>query len=184
MPGETRFASVPAPAGEQSLREVMARFATGVTVLTASGAHTHGMTANAFSSVSLDPPLVLCCVARNARMHDAITSAGGFAVSLLGADQEDVARYFADPARPAGLAQFDAVDWRAGTHTAAPLLGGAMGWLECGLAETHPGGDHSIFVGEVVRAECGSPCPGLVFFDGRFRTLVGRPASARGGDRR
>ena len=140
---------------QAGLREVMARFATGITVLTVCGPHGHGMTANAFSSLSLDPPLVLCCVARAARMHTAITSAGTFAVSMLGADQRDLAKYFADWWRPGGLAQFDCVEWTEGACTGAPLLDGALAWLECKVTNTFDGGDHSIFVGEVLAASRG-----------------------------
>lgn len=153
---------------QRALREVMARFATGITVLTACGPHGHGMTANAFSSLSLDPPLVLCCVARAARMHTAITSAGTFAVSMLGAEQRDLAKYFADWHRPTGLAQFDSVDWTEGARTGAPLLDGALAWLECRVTDTFEGGDHSIFVGEVLAASRGDAQDCLVFFDGGY----------------
>jgi flavin reductase (DIM6/NTAB) family NADH-FMN oxidoreductase RutF len=157
-----------------SLREVMAAFATGVTVLTAAGARCHGMTANAFTSVSLDPPLVLCCVARTARMHDAITSARCFAVSLLGAGQEDVARYFSDKRRPRGLVQFDAVGWTPGPHTGAPLLADSLGWLECELVESYDGGDHSVFIGRVLASNRGAGQSGLVFFGGGFHQVTSR----------
>ena len=170
--GQARIApveSVPA-----TLREVMARFATGVTVLTATGEHTHGMTANAVTSVSLDPPLVLCCVARTARMHAAITSARHFGISVLGADQQDLARYFADKRRPSGRAQFDAVDWEPGPCTGAPLLTGSPAWLECELTELHEGGDHTIFLGSVLRSVRGVAGPGLVFYDGAFRPVPPR----------
>lgn len=155
-----------------SLREAMTQFATGVTVLTAGGEDCHGMTANAFSSVSLDPPLVLVCVTRTARMHTAITSARRFAVSMLGSDQVELARYFADRRRAGGWAQFDAVDWAAGPWTGAPLLTGALAWLECELAETYDGGDHSIFVGRVLNATRGSGSGALVFYDGVFHQRV------------
>jgi flavin reductase (DIM6/NTAB) family NADH-FMN oxidoreductase RutF len=149
------------------LRDVMSQFASGVTVLTTGGEHAAGMTANAFSSVSLDPPLVLCCVVRTARLHDAIPRAGHFGVSILGADQEGVARYFADKKRPSGASQFDEVDWFAGKHTGAPLLAGSLAWLECELAEAFDGGDHSIYLGRVLDAGSGSG-PALLFFGSGF----------------
>lgn len=151
------------------LRDVMSRFATGITVLTAPGERMHGMTANAFTSVSIDPPLVLCCVTRTARLHAAIAGAHRFGVSVLAADQEGLARYFSDSRRPAGAAQFDAVDWTPGPRTGAPLLDGALAWLECDLVADHGGGDHSIFVGEVSSVGFGTAQDALVFFDGRFR---------------
>jgi flavin reductase len=157
--------------GHASLRDVMSQFATGITVLTVGGDRCHGMTANAFSSVSIDPPLVLCCVARIAAMHEAIASAGFFAVSMLSADQEHVARHFADRRRPPGLAQFDRVDWLRGPRTGAPLLAGSLAWLECELTESYQGGDHSIFLGNVVSAGRGSGGQALLFFDGGYQVV-------------
>ncbi|WP_232376876.1 flavin reductase family protein [Amycolatopsis aidingensis] len=150
----------------------MAQLATGLTVLTAPGARIHGMTANAFTSVSLDPPLVLCCVSHTARMHAAIKEAGCFAVSMLGADQEELARYFADKRRPTGAAQFDTVDWVAGPHTGAPLLSGSLAWLECEVTEDYAGGDHSIFVGRVLSSLRITRQRALVFYNGGFHRVA------------
>lgn len=157
---------------QTSLREVMAQFATGVIVLTTGGEHGHGMTANAFTSVSLDPPLVLCCVARTARMHRAIRSAGSFAVSILGGGQQALSRYFADRGRPHGPAQFDSVDCVAGRWTGAPLISGALAWLECALIESYDGGDHTIFLGSVLGAHRGVPDSALLFFSGGFHEIA------------
>lgn len=154
-----------------TLREVMSQFATGITVITAGGERGHGMTANAFSSVSLDPPMVLCCVSRAARMHDAILSAKAFAVSILGSEQREMARYFADWRRPRGLAQFDAVDWFPGPHTGSPLLSGSLAWVECNLAEVYEGGDHSIFLGNVVSSKRGTGPQALTFFGGDYHQV-------------
>jgi flavin reductase (DIM6/NTAB) family NADH-FMN oxidoreductase RutF len=158
---------------QATLREVMAKFATGVTVLTAGGEGAHGMTANAFSSVSLDPPLVLCCVSRAARMHEAILSAGTFAVSILADGQRDLAKYFADWRRPRGMAQFDAVDWFEGPSTGTPLLSDCLAWLECELTQAYDGGDHTIFLGSVLNSSrrVGSPAP-LVFYGGAYREVA------------
>ena len=109
----------------RQFRDAMGHFATGVTVVTVGGDTPHGMTANSFTSVSLDPPLVLVCVGRDAVMHRALTENGHFAVSVLGAHQEPVARHFADRRRPLGQAQFDSTDWRPGPNTGAPLIAGA-----------------------------------------------------------
>lgn len=153
------------------LRDVMSQFATGITVITAGGEHAHGMTANAFTSVSLDPPLVLCCVGRNARIHEAILCARHFGVSVLGSDQEEQARYFANRNRPPGPAQFDLVDWLPGPNTGAPLLAGSLAWLECDLHQVYHGGDHSIFLGKVLAASRGSGRDALLFFGGGFHQV-------------
>ncbi|MFD3916889.1 flavin reductase family protein [Streptomyces sp. NPDC058603] len=163
--------AAPAP-----LRDVMARFATGVTVLSTGGDHPHGMTANAFTSVSLDPPSVLCCVAHDAVMHKAITAAGRFGVSVLGAEQEDLARFFADKKRPLGAAQFAGIDWTPGTRTGAPLLSGALAWLECELTDAYDSGDHSVFISRVLDAGHGGPQDGLLFFRGAFQRALARGA--------
>nr|WP_024759515.1 flavin reductase family protein [Streptomyces exfoliatus] len=152
-----------------SLREVMSRFATGVVVLTVGGERPHGMTANAFSSVSLAPPTVLCCIGHSAVMHSALTGAGRFGVSIMGAEQEDVTRYFADKERPLGPAQFEGIDWLPGPRTGAPLLSGALAWLECEVTQAHEAGDHSVFFGEVLGAVNGAVGDGLLFFEGRFQ---------------
>lgn len=160
----------------RALREVMAQFATGITVLTARGAEkAHGMTANAITSVSLDPPMVLCCVARTARMHDAIIDSQHFGVSVLSTEQESVARYFASKGRQPGMAQFDQVDWFPGRHTGAPLLVGSLAWLECDLTEIYEGGDHSIFLGTVYSASRGAGRP-LLFLGGGFHHHSGPEA--------
>ncbi|GAA2592796.1 flavin reductase family protein [Winogradskya consettensis] len=162
----------PATGVPASLREVMGQFATGVVLLTVGGANVHGMTANAFSAVSLDPPQILCCVAHTAVMHRALTAERGFGVSIMGGAQEDTARYFADKNRVLGPAQFDAIDCRTGPLTRAPLLNGALAWLECEVVDAHVSGDHSIFVGEVLSSTRGSGDAALLFFDGAFQSSL------------
>lgn len=160
-------ATQPQEPDPRALRDVMSQFATGITVLTARGRLAHGMTANAFTSVSLEPPMVLCCVHRTARIHEAIIDADHFGVSVLSGEQESVARYFANRTRPTGMAQFDQVDWFPAPHTGVPLLSGSLAWLECDLAEVYEGGDHSIFVGLVRSASIGTG-KALLFLDGGF----------------
>ncbi len=156
---------------QTELRSVMAHFATGVTVLTAGGEAAHGMTANAFTSVSLNPPMVLCCVSRAARMHAAILCAGSFGVSVLDADQIELARYFADWRRPGGMEQFEAVDVRTGAHTGSPLLVGALAWLECSLEQAYDGGDHAIFLGRVLGCGRGPGTAALSFYGGDYHRI-------------
>ncbi|MFJ8033151.1 flavin reductase family protein [Streptomyces sp. NPDC096032] len=154
--------------GAASLRDVMSQFATGVTVLSVGGDHIHAMTANAFSSVSLSPPTVLVSIDHSAVMFDELTAAGRFGVNILAAGQQSLARHFADKKRTLGLAQFDGVEWAPGEHTGAPLLAGALAWLECDVIDAHASGDHTIFVGRVLECRRGGDDGALTFFDGKF----------------
>ncbi len=163
--------TTPAPVTPVALRKVMGRFATGIVVITVGGDRVHGMTANAFGSVSLDPPLVHCCVAHTATMHGALSATGTFGVSIMSADQESLARYFSDKSRPLGPSQFDAVDWEPGPLTGAPLLTGALAWLECEVADVHVAGDHSLFFGRVLTTGHGADDQALLFYQGDFREV-------------
>ncbi|MEU4525429.1 flavin reductase family protein [Amycolatopsis sp. NPDC024027] len=163
---------------QSGLRQALGQFATGVTVLTAGGEDAHGMTANAFTSVSLEPPMVLCCVSKAARMHASIVTAGSFGVNILAAEQEDVSKYFADWRRPGGMAQFEAVGYTTGRKTGSPLLTGALAWLECELAEVLEGGDHSIFLGQVVATSRGTGEQALVFYGGGYHRIDGHARAA------
>lgn len=170
-----RTAAMPGTAQPLPMRQVMSRFATGVAVIGVGGEHIHGMTANAFTSVSLAPPLVLCCVAHTAVMHKAITSTGRFAISVLDAGQRDLAGYFADRNRPLGPAQFADVPWTPGEHTGAPIIDNALAWLECDLERTVDCGDHAVFVGAVLAAGCGESRDSLVFYNGQFHSIATPP---------
>lgn len=163
------------PSGEVAdvlqLRRAFGAFATGVTVVTVAGDTPHGMTANSFTSVSLDPPLVLVCVGRSAIMHGLLVEASHFGVSVLAAHQEAVARHFASRWRPTGIAQFDTVDWRPGRLTGVPLINGALAHLECELWRSYDGGDHTIFVGSLLSLARPADQDALLFFHGQFRQL-------------
>ncbi|MEU9510727.1 flavin reductase family protein [Micromonospora sp. NPDC048170] len=154
-----------------ALRRAYGAFATGVTVVTVGGATPHGMTANSFTSVSLDPPLVLVCVDRNAVMHACLSETPAFAVSVLTDDQQQVARYFADGRRPLGSEQFDQVDWRPGQTTGAPLITDALAHFECEVWRTYDGGDHTIFLGRLLSLERQAGGEALLFLSGRFRQV-------------
>ena len=153
------------------LRSVCGTFATGVTVVTVGGLTPHAMTANSFTTVSLDPPLVLVCVGRDALMHEALETTDRFAVSVLAADQEPVARYYADRRRPLGPEQFRATAWLPGTCTDAQLLAGAAAHLECELWKTYDGGDHTIFLGRLLNLRRYAEGDALLFHRGKFRRL-------------
>jgi flavin reductase (DIM6/NTAB) family NADH-FMN oxidoreductase RutF len=160
------------PFGPKELRRAFGAFATGVTVVTVGGRVPHGMTANSFTSVSLDPPLVLVCVEENAVMHDALATAGQFGVSVLSAAHAETARYFADRRRPLGAEQFVAVGWRPGEHTGAPLITGALAHFECTVWRRYDGGDHTIFLGRVLGLSSGGPEEGLLFHRGRLCSVA------------
>jgi flavin reductase (DIM6/NTAB) family NADH-FMN oxidoreductase RutF len=160
------------------LRRMLGTFATGITVVTVGGANPHGMTANSFASVSLDPPLVLVCIDHEALMHEKMIAVGSFGVSVLAADQEDVARHFANKWRPRGKAEFDPVDWRSGEITGAPLIDGTLAQFECGVWRTYDGGDHTIVLGRLLSLLRSTDQEALLFFQGRFRQLSDEEAAA------
>jgi flavin reductase (DIM6/NTAB) family NADH-FMN oxidoreductase RutF len=166
---EQRIHQVPTA---RRFRDVVGQFATGVTVVTvASDGQIRGMTANAFTAVSLDPLLVLVCLRLGCATDELISAAPSFAVSILSAEQKSVAAWFANPARPAGRRQLDAVAWSPGPRTGTPLLDGALGWLECAVEERVVVGDHAVIYGRVLDLDlsgCGEP---LVFHQGRFATI-------------
>jgi flavin reductase len=161
-----------------ALRSVLGRFATGVTVVAAGRGTPCGMTANAFTSVSLEPPLVLVCVDRSAAIYDTVLADGSFAVSMLSAGQEHVARYFADHSRPRGPEEFSAVEWFPGPSTGAPILHGAVAWLDCQLTNSYDGGDHEIFIGSVLASGSGPAEDALVFYGGNFHQPFTKVRSA------
>lgn len=149
------------------LRQAMTRLSAGVAVVTASWqGRLHALTATAICSVSLEPPLILVCVGRASRFHAAILGSSRWGVSLLAEDQVDVARHFSDRGRDL-LTQFDEVPHVRGATTDAPLVEGALAWLECSTWATHDGGDHSIVIGQVLEGAAGPGAP-LTYFRGRY----------------
>ena len=146
-------------------REVMGRFPTGVAVVSAraDGSTVWGLTVNSFTSVSLEPPLILVCIDRGAASHDKLIAAETFAISMLAEDQADIARRFA--AEPVET-RFEDVAWRNASD-GSPVLEGAAAWLECLTSGVMPGGDHSIVLGRVIVS--GSSDRGaLLFFRGDY----------------
>jgi flavin reductase (DIM6/NTAB) family NADH-FMN oxidoreductase RutF len=155
-----------APVGKE-LRRIFGSFATGVTVIT--GIHPDGrpvgVTANSFTSVSLDPPLVLFCLANSSTSLDAFQVAAPFAVSVLNAGQTDQALHFSR-SNPNKIVADDA--WRAAPHP--PLVDGALARLECMVVRIEQAGDHQVVYGAVQNAWAGAGEP-LLFFRGRFGVL-------------
>jgi len=129
------------------LREAMAVLPTAVTIVTANGPDgPAGATANAVTSLSLDPPLMLACLDRRSRTLEIVRAAGAFGVSYLAGDQEEIARPFATKAPHTEKFREVAFADRAGV----PILEGALVWAACETTEIHSGGDHEIFIGKVV----------------------------------
>lgn len=153
-------------------RQAMGRFATGVTVLTTfSAGHDHAMTANALTSVSLDPMLVLVCVEEDARFHDAVLDSGVWGVSVLGAGDRPTADWLSTPGRPLH-GQLDRIPFHRGESTGVALLEGAHATVECATTDVHPAGDHSIVVGRVLSmAVSDDPGPALLYYRGRYGVL-------------
>jgi flavin reductase (DIM6/NTAB) family NADH-FMN oxidoreductase RutF len=149
-------------------RRVLGHFATGVTVVTTcdGDARPTGLTASAFSSVSLDPPLVLVCVDHKSQSYPALRECGRFAVNVLTLDQEAVSRRFASTR----LDKFDGVPFTLG-DLGLPLIDGALAQLECVTVSQHVEGDHTIFVGRVERARVASGAP-LLYYRGRYDRLA------------
>jgi flavin reductase (DIM6/NTAB) family NADH-FMN oxidoreductase RutF len=134
-------------------RAAMRRLVTGVCIVTARHQGLdHAMTVSSVASVSLDPMLVLFCVENEARFFDAVSEVDVFGVSILAADQRWVADWLATRGRPLH-GQLDRVPHRPGPGTGVALLDGALATLECRITARHPGGDHTIVVGEVVTAD-------------------------------
>jgi flavin reductase (DIM6/NTAB) family NADH-FMN oxidoreductase RutF len=134
--------------GADTLRDAMSRFPTGVSIVTTrDGAGAlYGTTANALTSVSLDPPLLLICLAHTSRTLAALRESLAFGVNLLGAEAEQVARGFA---RSGAVEAWDGVEHSAGP-SGSPLFAGAHAAIECEVDAIHPAGDHDIVLGRVV----------------------------------
>lgn len=160
-------------------RRVVGRFATGVTVVTTAipgprpgTVERHAMTCNSFTSVSLEPLLVLFCAEKIARFSDAVLSSGRWAVSVLARGQEEISRHFA--ARGRDLAsQFDGVAHTPGPVTGAPVLTGAVAAIECRTVSTTDAGDHTVVVGEVLGLWLPDPqAEPLLYYSGRYRRFL------------
>ncbi|HEX2112386.1 MAG TPA: flavin reductase family protein [Gaiellaceae bacterium] len=148
----------------------MRAYPSGLAVVTVdAGGERLGLTVESLVSLSLEPPLVGVAISRHAAMHELLREANGFAASLLAGDQSDVAQHFARGVPP--IAMWRGVSWREG-ETGAPLVDGALGWIECELAAEHDVGDHTLFVGRVVGAERGRAAPPLVYLERRYATVA------------
>ena len=146
---------------------MMRRQPTGVSVVTVDlEGEQLGLTVASLVSVALEPPLVAISIAHQAALHELLRGAGGFAVSLLGAEQLALAQHFARGVPP--IAIWQGIEKRDGPR--GPLLEGALGWLECELAGEHEAGDHTLFVGRVERAEPGAQGAPLIRLGGDYQS--------------
>lgn len=147
------------PIDEFRFRQALGHFASGVTVVTTEheGRH-YGMTVSSFSSLSLQPPLVLICIDNNLSTHQALNASGRFAVNILEEHQEHLSRRFATREND----KFHGVAWHT-SHYGLPVLDDVLAVIECRLYASYPGGDHTIFVGEVVDVEINEGSPLLYY---------------------
>ncbi|MBX3173603.1 MAG: flavin reductase family protein [Gemmatimonadaceae bacterium] len=145
-------------------RAALSRFASGVTIITARDAKGRdvGMTVSAFSSLSLEPPLVLACVDDTASVAPVLAQCEHFAVNILAADQSELSRRFARQ----DVDRFEGIDLTRGVE-GLPLLSGALAQLSCAVEARHPGGDHTILVGRVLEVETRDANP-LLYFRGAY----------------
>ena len=152
-------------------RKAMGAFATGVTIITVDlDGEVHGMTANAFTSVSLDPMLVLVCVDHSTRTHAHLHAKKRFGINVLCEDQRAISEYYARPERTHEHAEAEAGARFDRTQHGTPMLLGALAYLECRLQSAEEAGDHTIFIAEVedVVLREGDP---LLFFRGKYRKV-------------
>src|SRR5450755_1513087 len=156
------------PVTPDAFRAALGRFASGVTVITVETpeAEVHGMTANAFCSVSLYPPLVLVCVDHLAETYLHLRERGRFGVSVLKEEQEALSEFFADPERDPDAARRLGIRFSL-MKTGMPVLADVLATLDCVVVQAHAAGDHTIFVGEVKEVSVAEGSP-LLYFRGRY----------------
>jgi flavin reductase (DIM6/NTAB) family NADH-FMN oxidoreductase RutF len=155
------------PIGPDDFRSALSRFPSGVTVVTTrdSAGTFFGITVSAFSSVSLDPPLVLICIERSTASHFAFLESGVFAVNILSALQSDISERFASTIPE----KFEGIDYTLG-ELGLPLISNCLVNLECRVRNTGDGGDHTIFIGEVESASINEGDP-LLYFRSDYREI-------------
>ncbi len=154
---------------QKTFRNALGCFATGITVITTKGDDSEniGVTINSFASVSLDPPMVLFSLKAESPLNQILEGCGKYNVNILADNQEETSNLFAGP----GEDKFSQVNWAEGDNGVA-ILSDALASLECNIAAAYPGGDHTIYLGEVTKINCpgdeGSP---LLYFRGGYKTF-------------
>jgi flavin reductase (DIM6/NTAB) family NADH-FMN oxidoreductase RutF len=157
--------------GPSEFKHILSRWGSGVTVVTMKHGETvHGMTASAFCSVSLEPPLILICVGKKQGSLPLIKGSGRFVVNILAEGQEQLSDFFAKP-RPEGDAQFAAHSHQKAAN-GTPILDGSMGWMDCKVHSVAEGGDHDILIGLIEKMGVSETAKEpLVYFCGKYRKL-------------
>ena len=155
---------------KDEFRKCMSQFATGVTVVTTLDDEDrfHGMSANSFTSVCLDPPLVLVCVAHNTNTYGFVENRRSFGINVLSGRQEAIGKYFAKP--PEERQGEVGYDYAITSGCQVPALKGVLAFFGCQVVSSHVYGDHTIYIGEVKEAYGGEPGPPLLFFQSRWYT--------------
>jgi 3-hydroxy-9,10-secoandrosta-1,3,5(10)-triene-9,17-dione monooxygenase reductase component len=152
---------------DKRFRDVLGHFATGVTIVTAvDDGEPVGLAANSFTSLSLDPPLVLFCVSHTSTTWPRIETAGTFAVNILGEGHEALSTLFATP----GADRFSNTRWRRGV-SGAPVLEDAIAYVDCRFEADYPGGDHKIVVGRVLDLDVREGARPLLFYRGGYQRM-------------
>lgn len=146
----------------------MSCFVTGVTVICSGRPESHGMTLNTLTSISLDPPQVLISIGRNSRMRETVLADGAFTISVLSAELDEAARYFATSDRRYGSVGFRSFSTRAGGEYGHPIFTECLTWLECLLEHVRESGDHTVMTGRVTACGTGSGEVPLVFCAGKL----------------
>jgi flavin reductase (DIM6/NTAB) family NADH-FMN oxidoreductase RutF len=149
-------------------KEVMSRFASGVTVVSGmEGDEPVGFTCQAFISLSAEPPFVAVAPARTSTSWPRIARAGSFCVNILGDEQSEMAQGFAVSGGP----KFDGVDWRPAPITGAPVIEGSLAWVDCLVELVHDAGDHELIIGKVLELGTGEGSP-LIYYESKFAALA------------
>lgn len=157
---------------EKTYRQIIGTFATGVTVVTTGiDGWLHGMTANALTSVSLNPLMLLVCVEKTAQSHEQISKAGRFAVNILSAGQQEISKLFAVTSE-AERDSLRGVGYRI-SASGNPIIDGSLAYLECAVSDRCEGGDHTVFLATVVEGETLSDLQPLLFYQSKYRKLEG-----------
>lgn len=153
--------------GGRALRDVLGRFASGVVVVTGTvSGQPVGLTCQSFTSLSIDPPMVMFCPSATSTSWCRIRTSGAFCINVLGESQREVSNLFAQRRDD----KFDDIDWRAGA-TGSPLIEGSLAHIDCGIESVFPGGDHDIVLGHVVETSLQPSGRPLLYYCGRYETL-------------